>query len=389
MRHPTLLLISLVSRIGSGLAASVSALYVTQVVGLAPRSVGLALTATTAVAVAGSIWLGQLSDRLGAREVYAAMFGLQALATVGLVFVSSVPTYVVALLALAIADLGYRSSQGAVIHAVVPATERLAVRATVRVAANIGVAVGAGLGGFALLVGSPTAYRVALLTTAGLLLVTGLLVFRLPRVAAVGEALSWAVLRDRPFMLFMGLNGVLNMHNSMLTVAVPLWIATRTDVPHWMVSVLLIVNTCAVVLFQIRLTRGTDSLGGAARAGRRAGLLLCLACLVLSVTSLTSTAVTVALLVLAALAHVTGEILESASSWGTSYAVAPPGLVGQYQGAHAMGRGIGDLIGPTLLVAVALPLGGAGWLLIAIIFAVAGLLTPVVLRRDLQLVGQR
>ena len=332
MRHLTLLLISLVSRIGSGLAASVSALYVTQVVGLNPRSVGLALTATTAVAVAGSIWLGHLSDRLGAREVYASMFTLQALATIGLVFVSSVPTYVVALLGLAIADLGYRSSQGAVIHAVVPPPERLALRAKVRVSANIGVAAGAGLGGVALLVGSPVAYRVALLTTAGLLLLTGALVFRLPRVAAIrsGEAVTWAVLRDRPFVLFMGLNGILNMHNTMLTVAVPLWIATRTGVPHWMVSVLLIVNTAAVVLFQIRLTRGTDSLRGAARAGRRAGLLLCLACVVLSLTSITSTTVTIALLVLAALAHVTGEILESASSWGTSYAVAPPGLVGQY-----------------------------------------------------------
>ncbi|MEU4193641.1 MFS transporter [Kribbella sp. NPDC026611] len=384
MRPLTLLLIGVVSRLGAGIAATVSALYVTQVVGLSLRSVGLALTATTAVAVAGSIWLGHLSDRLGAREVFAAMFTMQAVATAGLVFVSNVPTYVVAVLGLAIADLGYRSSQGAVIHGVVPPEERLAVRAKFRVAANIGVAGGAGLGGVALAIGSPTAYRAALLTTAGFLLLTGALVFRLPRVPRVvtSEKQSWAVLRDRPFVLFVGLNGILNIHNSMLTLAIPLWIATRTDVPHWMVSVLLIVNTSAVVLCQIRLTRGTDSLRGAARAGRRAGVLLCLACVVLSLTTLGSTAVTITLLVIAALAHVTGEILESASGWGASYAVAPPGLVGQYQGAHAMGRGLGDLLGPTLLTAVALPLGPIGWLLVAIIFATAGSLTPVVLRPE-------
>ncbi|MGW6278001.1 MFS transporter [Kribbella sp. NPDC055071] len=381
MRHLTLLLIAVVSRIGSGLATTVSALFVTQVVGLNLRSVGLALTATTAVAVAGSIWLGHLADRLGAREMFAAMFLLETLSVVGLVFVSGIPTYVVAVLGLAIADLGGRSSQGALIHAVVPPEERLELRAKVRVAANIGVAAGAGLGGIALAIGSPTAYRVALLTTAAMLLITGTLVFRLPRVPAVkaGETVSWAVLRDRPFVLFMGLNGVLNIHNMMLNLAVPVWIATRTNVPHWMVSVLIIVNTSAVILFQLRLTRGTDSLGGAARAGRRAGLLLCLSCAVLSITSLTSTAVTITLLVLAALAHVGGEILESASGWGASYALAPPGLVGQYQGAHAMGRGIGDLIGPVLLTTVAIPLGPAGWLLVAIIFAAAGMLIPAVL----------
>lgn len=178
----------------------------------------------------------------------------------------------------------------------------------------------------------------------------------------------------------MGLNGLLNIHNPMLTVGVPLWIATRTDAPHWMVSVLLIVNAAAVVLLQIRLTRGTDSLVGAGLAGRRAGLLLCLSCAVLSFTSLSSTTLTIALLLLAALAHVGGEILESASGWGASYALAPPGLVGQYQGAHAMGRGLGDLIGPTLLTTIAIPFGPTGWLLTAGIFMAAGLLTPVVLR---------
>ncbi|TCC50270.1 MFS transporter [Kribbella capetownensis] len=377
-----LLLISVVGRSGSGIAATLSALFVTQVVGLSLRSVGLTLTATTAVAVSASIWLGHLADRLGAREMYAAMFGLQALATAGLVVVGDVPGYAVVALALAVADLGYRSSQGAVIHAVVPPESRLPVRAQVRVAANIGFACGAGLGGIALAVGSPAAYRIGLLTTAVLVLATGLLVFRLPRVPAMKahELSSWQVLRDGPFVRFMGLNGVLNIHNTMLNVALPVWVATRTDAPHWVISVLLIVNAGAVILFQIRLTRGTDSLTGAGRAGRRAGLLLAASCAVLSLTTITSSGLTIALLLLAALAHVAGEILEAASGWGASYALAPPGLVGQYQGAHATGRGMGDLAGPIVLTTLAIPLGLTGWLLVALLFAAAGLLTPVVLR---------
>ncbi|MDX3000304.1 MFS transporter [Kribbella solani] len=383
MRHPTLLLIAVISRIGSGLAASLTVLYVTQFAGLHLRTVGITLTIATAIAVSASIWIGHLSDRLGARDMYIGMFALQAIATGALVQVRSVPAYAIVVLALAVADLGARSSQGAVIHAVVPSADRLAVRATVRVAANLGFAVGAALGSLVLTVGTPQAFRAGLLTTAALIFCTGLLIFRLPRVPAAtsGASASWAVLRDRPFVLFMGLNGVLNIHNTMLTVALPLWIATRTNAPHWMVSVILVVNAATVVLCQLRLTRGTDALPGAARAARRSGLLLALSCLILATTSATSTPVTITLLILAALAHVTGEILESASGWSTSYALAPPGLIGQYQGAHAMGRGTGNLLGPTLFTAIALPLGPTGWLLTATLFTAAGLLTPVILRR--------
>jgi MFS family permease len=382
VRPPALLLISLVGRTGTGIAASVSVLYVTQVAGLGIASVGLTLTAATAIAVAASTWLGHLADRLGAREMYAAMFGLQAAATAGLVPVRTVAGYAVVALVLAIADLGYRSAQGAVVHAVVAPPDRLGVLAQVRVVANIGYAVGAGVGGVVLAIDAAAAYRAGLLTTATVLAVAGLLVFRLPRVPRVRlAARPWEVFRDRPFVQFMSLNGVLNIHNTMLNVAVPLWIATRTDAPYWVVSVLLIVNTAAVILFQIRLTRGSDTLSGAGRAGRRSGLLLCLACVVLSATSATPTGATVALLLLAALFHVAGEILESASGWGASYALAPPGLIGQYQGGHAMGRGLGDLIGPALLTTIAIPLGPAGWLLVAAVFAGAGLLVPVVLRR--------
>lgn len=46
-----------------------------------------------------------------------------------------------------------------------------------------------------------------------------------------------------------------------------------------------------------------------------------------------------------------------------------------------MGRGTGNLLGPTLFTAIALPLGPTGWLLTATLFTAAGLLTPVILRR--------
>jgi hypothetical protein len=144
--------------------------------------------------------------------------------------------------------------------------------------------------------------------------------------------------------------------------------------------VLLLVNVASVVLLQIRLTRGSDDLSGAARAGLRAGSALAAACLLLAVSDGTSGFLTVAVLIGAALVHALGEILESASGWGVSFALATPGQTGQYQGAHAMGRGLGDLAGPLVLTAVAVSTGWPGWLAIAAIFLATGLAIPMVLR---------
>ena len=55
----------------------------------------------------------------------------------------------------------------------------------------------------------------------------------------------------------------------------------------------------------------------------------------------------------------------------------PPGQSqGQYQGAYAMGRQLGDLVAPLLLTTVAVSWGWPGWLLVAALFLIAGLLIP-------------
>jgi dipeptide/tripeptide permease len=212
----------------------------------------------------------------------------------------------------------------------------------------------------------------------------------MPRVAPVpaasGPSASTA-LRDRPFLAFVALDGLLSMHNAMAQVAIPLWVATATDAPTWLISALLVTNAVAVILLQIRVARGTEHLAGAARAGRRAGLLLALACGVLALTDLTSGALTIALLLAAALVHVLGEMLQSAGGWGISFELAPPGAQGQYQGAYAMGHQVGDLIAPLVLTVVAVSWGWPGWLLTATIFLLAGFLIPVAVRRHRQWSG--
>jgi dipeptide/tripeptide permease len=81
-------------------------------------------------------------------------------------------------------------------------------------------------------------------------------------------------------------------------------------------------------------------------------------------------------LIVAALIHFLGELLQSAGGWGISFELAPAGAQGQYQGAYAMGRQLGDLVAPLLLTTVAISWGWPGWLLAAGLFLIAGLLIP-------------
>jgi MFS family permease len=378
-----LLLITAATAVGRGLPITISALYLTQIVGLPVRQVGAGLTVAAAVAVALSTWLGNVAHRSGARQAYTVFLVIEAISFLIFSRVGGFAAFIGAALALAIADIGARSTQGTVIVGIVPSEQRVRTRAIVRVVANIGIAAGGALGGVVLLRNDVIWYHAAFLAAAACLVAGAVLTLGLPSVSkadTTARGIGRGVFRDAPFLRFALLNGILNIHNAMLQVAIPLWITTRTDAPRWMVSVLLLVNVTSVVLLQVRLSRAADTLDGAIRIARLSGIALAAACVVLAVTDGTTDLVTVTLLVVVALTHAIGEILESASGWSVTFALAPSARTGQYQGAYAMSRGLGDLIGPVLLTSVAVTLGWAGWLVIAVTFLAAGVLTPFVLR---------
>jgi MFS family permease len=377
----SLIVATVVNTLGNGVYAAVGALYLTRAAGLSVSQVGVGLTIAALIGLAASTPLGVVADRLGPNRTYVGFLLLQAVTMTALTQVRSFGLYVVVAGVTAIADAGQRGAKGAVIAGVSPADQRVRTRAIIRVATNVGMGAGMGLAGIVLAVDRREVYVIALLANAATYVVTaGLVRFRMPTVAPVPRAAGPSALtavRDRRFLVFVALDGVLTMHAALAQIGIPLWVATATDAPRWLISVLLVLNSVAVILLQVRVARGTEHLSGAARAGRRAGLLLALACLVLAVTDATSGTVTIVLLIAAALAHVLGEMLQSAGGWGVSFELAPEGAQGQYQGAYAMGRQLGDLVAPLILTTVAVSWGWPGWLLVAAVFLAAGLLIPV------------
>ncbi len=151
-------------------------------------------------------------------------------------------------------------------------------------------------------------------------------------------------------------------------MGLPLWIVHRTRAPAWTVAGAVLLNTVLVVTLQVRASRGTDTVHGAARAMTRVGVLLLAACLVFASTGRLSALGAIAVLGGGCVLLTFAEMSQSAAGWGLSYGLAPEDRQGEYLGAYAMGTRIYDTLGPVLVTAMILGLGQLGWGLLGLLY---------------------
>ncbi|MGY2064025.1 MFS transporter [Blastococcus sp. SYSU DS0619] len=383
---------TMVAALSSGLFYSVSALFFTRVIGLAATTVGLGLTVAGAAGVAGSFGAGYLADRIGAERVLLAATAAQGLALLAYSVATSASAFVVT----ACCAVGFRAVQGTARSALLArcftGADRVAVRARLRVVTNVFIGLGTCLAALALLRDTAGAYSATVVVVGALVLLSCAPLLGLPAlvrerrgdtpvVAALGADAGRSPLRDGRYLAVAGLNAVLAMHFGLQTVGVPLWVAGGTAAPPVTVSVLLVLNTVLIALFQVRAARGTHDIPTAGRAVALAGGLLAVACALYAAAGLGDVVVAVAVLVLAALAHTAGEMWGEAGSWGLAFELADERRAGAYQGVSQTGYAIGAMLAPLVVTATAIDHGAAGWAVLGGCFLVAGLLTFAIARR--------
>jgi MFS family permease len=378
-----LALSTLVNTVGRGVWLTASALFLTRSVGLSVTQVGLGLTVTALVSLVVSTPAGYLADRYGPRGIqFVALLFCGGL-TAALALVGSFASFLVVSIAMALAEAAFRGARGAVIAGAVPADQRVRTRAYLRATTNVGISVGAALAGVGIAVDTRAGYLALIMVDAVSFVVAAAILTRLapiPPVAAPAHGPRLVALRDRPFLVFTLLDGLMSMHFGLLNIALPLWIASHTTAPRWLISVLMLVNTTMVVLFQVRAARGTEEVAGAARASRRAGAAIAVACLLFAASGAGATPVAVALLLAGSFTHVIGELWQSAAGWGISFGLAPAHAQGQYQGAYGMGMQLGGMLAPVVVTTLAIGWGVPGWLVLGALFVILGALMPPVVR---------
>lgn len=372
-----LALAQLTNSIGDGAYYVTSALYFTRIVGLSPTQLGLGLTLAWAVGFVAGVPLGHLADRRGPRGVAILLALTTAVAVASFLVVRSFLPFVVVACVYTSAQCGLAAARQALLAGLVDRTRRTATRAYLQSTLNAGLALGAGVGGLALYFDSLPAY-LAIFTMDALSFLTCAVVLRgLPApgpTTTVPGPHRLAVLRDRPYAVVSLLNMVMLLHIPLISLGIPLWIVERTAAPRWLVSTVLVVNTVAVVLFQVRVARSVTDLRSATRSVRRSGVVLLASCAVFALSSVgASPVVACAVLLGAAGLQVLGEMLQASGAWEIGFELAPADRQGQYQGLFGSGIAVARMLGPLLVTALVVTWGVPGWLLLGGVFLAAGL----------------
>lgn len=361
-----------------------TAVFFTQIVGLTGSQVGLGMSIAGVVTLLLSLPLGRLSDRVGAKPLWAVASLVEALLYFAWPLAGSMLTFVALLSLLAAISQAGNTGRNVYRIAVFPREVRVRALAYMRSARNVGYTLGALAGGIALAIGTRTAIMAVPVLTGGLLVLNAVMVSRLPTIerpkppvyddeeSATPAPPAW---RNLGFVTLSICNGVLNSNQVLLNVVVPLWLVERTDAPHTLLAWLFGTNTVMAVLLQVRASRGSETVNGALRAVRRSGWAFILSCLVIGVTHETIGWVSIALIWLGHVTITGAELWQSAADWGFQSELSDHRRLGDYQGIWGLGYQAQPIIFPGLFTFLALQWGEPGWAVIAAIGVLAAVVS--------------
>ena len=373
----TLSLATLIRTFGNGLLTTVEVIYFTFFVGLSPSKVALGLSVAGGMSLLLSVPSGHIADRFGPRDIAVISFVAEGILLASFIFVHSfLPFLIVNIFIGATSSVG-GTLQQATIARFGTGEARVKLRAYLRAITNLGISLGTVFAGFALAVNNRAGYVTMLLLDALSFFVTAYIWHKLPYAPATvdrGEPFAFVALRDKKYLGATLLNGIMSLHFIIQSVAIPLWVVKETSAPRWWVSVILVVNTVCIVLFQVRASRGTGDVREGARKFSHAGLYVALACVLYALSAGVSKILACAILIAAMLVHVMGELVGSAGSWSIGYGLADEQHQGQYQGVFSLGWGLGGAFGPSIVTALTIGMGKSGWIILGAIFIVTGFL---------------
>lgn len=365
-----------VAAVVDGAVLATAAVHFVRDVGLPTTVVGSALALGAGCALVLAAPLGVLADRTGLRRAGAAYSSLVAMALAGLALAGTAGAYTAAAMVLGIAQAGLASARHALAAAVVGPGARVRARAQLHAVLNAGLGAGALLGSLVLTLGTGATARAVFACGAVVALGCGVLLLRLP---AEGEGAPPPVpgppprtaLLDERLVVVTLLTAVVQLCMPVLSVILPLWLATRTSAPPWVPGVALGLNTVLVLAAQTRWSARVHDDASAARSAVLAALGLLVAGTLLSTTAGAAPMLAATLALVGVVALTTGEVAAGPAAWHLALRHAPPGREAQYQAVFGMASSLARIVGSTAALAAVLAGGRAGWVGLGVVTAAA------------------
>lgn len=366
---------TLINTFGNGLFMTVDVIYFTTIVGLSPAQVALAISIAGGLAMTLSVPSGHIADRFGPRNISAIALALEGVALTGLIFVHSYTPFLLIHIVMGALGVVAQTTRMATIAKLGGEESRVQIRAYQRAVTNFGISLGTVFAGIGLALNNETFYKGLLLGNAITFVLAGALYMKLPFVPPTverGEPFSFAAMKDSIFLGATFSNAFMSIHFILQSVAIPLWVVRETNAPRWWVSVLMMINTIAVMLFQVAASKGSATLMGGAKHYRLASFFISVACLLYAYAHGVNAVIACLMLTLGMASHIVGELIGSAGSWSIGFGLADENHQGQYQGVWGLSWGLSGTLGPALVTALVIGVGISGWWILAAIFAING-----------------
>jgi MFS family permease len=370
---------TLIDSAGTGLFLVTSAVFLTRYADQSPGEVGTGLTIAGLAAIGASVPAGRLAEAIGYRNTLIALNCIRGLLFAGYLLIHSFPIFLAIAIPVAVADASANICRSSYLSWLFGSRRRSAVGSYNRAVFNAGISLGSIGAGVALGIGTRSAFATLILGDALSYVLVALILCLLPGGSAGPKSISERstpgkidTRRLRSFVTLSLLCGVSYIGDDVILLALPLWIVRRTHVPRPAIAALLIINTALIVAFQVRASRNTDNVPGAARAGRLGGAAMLLGCAVCAVTGGLPRWPALVLLIMAVLFITIGEMLGSAATWGIAYGLSAGARRGTYLGVWGAGNQAASVGGPALATGLAVACGSVGWLALGAIFLAAG-----------------
>ena len=359
-------------------------IYFSLIVGLGAQKVALAFSLSGALSLILSIPTGHVVDRFPPRAIAALAQAAQGIASLALIFTRQWWVLLFVLSCDSIFEGFGQNARMAVIARMGEGEERVRIRAYTRAVTNLGIAFGTVIAGLALAVNTESAYKAMIAFDALTFFLSALAYLRVENYQAslqAHEKFDWSILQDYRYIKAMVLSGLMSFHFILQNVAIPLWVVKETNAPRWWVSVIMLVNTIAVVLFQVRMSKGVADIHVAAQQFRRAGYFIGAACLLYGLAKGLNVYFASALLLTAMIVHVIGELNSATGAWSLAFELADQKRQGAYQGLWRMGFGTANVFGPAIVTYLAIGLGQKGWVIMALFFPLVGFAMKSVVKK--------
>ena len=252
-----------ISTVGASMIWPFLMIYVSEKLGLPRTTVAFLMTINSVAGLCSSILAGPVIDRIGRKGVMVFSLAANGLAYFLLSRADSLPEFALLMALSGTVNPLYRVGGDAMMADLVPPVNRPDAYALLRMSNNIGISIGPAIGGFI----ASTSYTIAFygatigLTTYSLLLA----IFARETIPQRSETQREAnplaaygrILRDRPFISFVGTFTLTSMCAVLIWVLMGVYAKEQFHIPENRYGLLATTNALMVVFFQVYVTRFT------------------------------------------------------------------------------------------------------------------------------------